>query len=227
LEDELSSPSNKQQVESAGIKAGLYTVIVLALTYTSGTWLFGRAPHTDFVNTLIFWWPLILMWIPGIIAFLFRIFFRDGFGDLGWKIGNVRYWALAIAAPFGMAVFTYAIGYLTGKVSIDANILRGAMFTDKYGYLPAAWLWFTPDSLPVRLSIKLGVEATIGLLPEFIFALGEDLGWRGYLQMRLMQSKLPAPPTMVSCSPCFRPASIPTHCIGYLRPESCPSALMG
>jgi uncharacterized protein len=182
----------------AGIKAFLYSVTVIYLTYAVAAWLFWKAPKTDFTNTLIHWWPLILMWIPGILAMVFRILSGEGFSDVGWKPGKLIYWVLAIIVPFLMATMTYLVGYLNGIVTINASSLRSAMFVDQFGVLPAAWPVFTPDSLLVRLLIKLGVEATFGLLPEFIFALGEELGWRGYLQLRLIQSRLPFP--LILCS---------------------------
>jgi uncharacterized protein len=177
----------------AGIRAFLFSFAVLYFTYYLATWLFWKAPKTDITKSLIFWWPLILMWIPGVLAMLFRVITREGFFDVGWKAGKLTYWILAITVPFLMATMTYLVGYLTGIVSIDAKSLHGAMFIDQYGILPAAWPAFTPDSLFMRLLIKLGVEATFGLLPEFIFAIGEELGWRGYLQLRLIQSRLPFP----------------------------------
>lgn len=183
---------NSQKL-NAGLRAILYSVIVIWFTFYLGGWLFWKVPRTGLTKTLIYWWPLILMWIPGLLAMLFRIIFKEGFFDVGWKIGKPVYWALAFAVPFLMATLTYLMGYIFGIVSFDANSLHGAMFVDQYGVLPATWPMFTPDSLFLRLLIKLGVVATLGMLPEFIFALGEELGWRGYLQLRLLKSNLPIP----------------------------------
>lgn len=184
---------NNRQSLSAVIKAFLYSVIVICLTYYLGDWLFRKASRTELTKTLIFWWPLILMWIPGLLALLFRLIFKEGFSDTGWKFGKPVYWILAITVPFLMATMTYLLGYLTGVVSFDAQSLRGAMFVDQYGILPATWPTFAPDSLFIRFLIKLGVVATFGMLPEFIFAFGEELGWRGYLQSRFIKSNLPFP----------------------------------
>jgi membrane protease YdiL (CAAX protease family) len=181
------------QPKQAGIRAFLYALIAIGFTYYFATWLFWKAPTTLLISSIRWWWPLILMWIPGILSILFRIISREGFRDVGWKPGKAIFWLIAISLPLCMAIFTYLVGYLTGIVSIDPNSLHGPMFVDQFGILPGAWPSFTPDSQIVRLLIKFGVVATLGMIPEFIFAFGEELGWRGYLQIRLVQSRLPLP----------------------------------
>jgi uncharacterized protein len=181
------------QSRQAGIRVILYSMTVIGVTYYLVSWLFWRAPSTPFTNGIKWWWPLILMWIPGTLSFLFRIISREGFRDVGWKPGKPVYWLIAISFPLLMATLTYLVGDVIGKVSIDPNSLHGPMFVDQFGILPSAWPSFTPVSLFARLSIKFGVVASLGMIPEFIFALGEELGWRGYLQTRLVQSRLPFP----------------------------------
>ncbi len=37
----------------------------------------------------------VLMWIPGLLSILFRGVFKEGFGDVGWRVGKVRFWLWA------------------------------------------------------------------------------------------------------------------------------------
>jgi uncharacterized protein len=181
------------QSRQAGIRVLLYSVTVISFTYYFASWLFWKAPQTPLISEIKWWWPLILMWIPGALSFLFRIISREGFRDVGWKPGKSVYWLIAIGLPFLMAIFTYLVGDLSGKVSIDLNSLHGPMFVDQFGILPSSWPSFASESMVVRLLIKFCVVASFGMIPEFIFAIGEELGWRGYLQSRFVQSQLPFP----------------------------------
>lgn len=173
----------------SGVIAVIYSVVVIYFTYFFSTWLFWKAPQTNVINQIKYqWWPLILMWIPGILAFIFRGFTRQGFSDVGWQVGKKSYWFLAVGVPFIAATFTYAVGYFAGKVSINPDIFQETMFVDKFGLLPQAWPVGTLHSFMLRLMLKLILVATIGMIPNFIFALGEELGWRGYLQPHLLRS---------------------------------------
>ena len=46
---------------------------------------------------------LVLMWIPGLVSVLFRVLFREGFGDVGWRVGKIRFWMWAYVAPLALA----------------------------------------------------------------------------------------------------------------------------
>ncbi len=177
----------------AGIKAVFYSIVVCAFTYFFANWLFFKAPRSAVIESVMWWWPLILMWIPGVLAFLFRIFFKEGFRDAGWAVGKMRYWVLAVTVPLMVAVVSYAAAGWFGLAWLDRQSLSGPMFTDRFGILPASWPGFTPDNLTIRFIIKFSVVAVIGFIPEFIFGLGEELGWRGYLQTRLYESRVPFP----------------------------------
>ena len=36
-------------------------------------------------------WVTVLMWIPGLASILFRFVFREGFADVGWRVGRIRF----------------------------------------------------------------------------------------------------------------------------------------
>ena len=48
-------------------------------------------------------WVTVLMWIPGLASILFRFVLREGFADVGWRIGKIRFWAWAYIGPLGLA----------------------------------------------------------------------------------------------------------------------------
>lgn len=92
------------------------------------------------------------MWSPGIAAIISQLLFRGRLRDLGWRLGEVKYLLLGYATPLLYALVIYAAVWVTG--------LGG---------------FRTPS--PIRLLLY----ATIGFIVACIFALGEEIGWRGLL----------------------------------------------
>ena len=63
-------------------------------------------------------WVTVLMWIPGLASILFRFVFREGFADVGWRIGKIRFWAWAYIGPLGLASLSVLVALLLGKVTV-------------------------------------------------------------------------------------------------------------
>lgn len=108
-----------------------------------------------------------LMWIPGLVSLFYRKIKRIGFSDVGWKLGSARFYIGAIAIPLVLALLT--------------NIICSLLEMRSWSVLPAE-----------RLS---------GVLPMILFAigmglvgaLGEELGWRGFLLPKMIESGFPRP----------------------------------
>lgn len=155
----------------------LYVVTVYIL---NGLFLWRFPPHIPKALGL-----LIQTWIPGIISLFFRLFFREGFGDAGWKLGHWRFWLWASVGPLVFSSFTYFCAYLTGSISV-VYLFAQPLYNDLMFTLH--WPDWSTDSVIIGLLLRLCAVGTIGLVENFIYALGEELGWRGYLQTRLVQS---------------------------------------
>ncbi len=124
-------------------------------------------------------WPqstFFLMWIPGIVSILYRLISRCGFKDTGFKIGAFRYWFLAFAVPLFIALIS--------------NILCWGLGVNEF------------TSYPETILKKVGISS-VGMLIAMKFpwwllwgninALGEELGWRGFLIPKLTQVNLKHP----------------------------------
>lgn len=130
-----------------------------------------------------------LMWVPGLCALV--VLRREGrpIGGVGWKLGDWRYATAALLLP-----------PLAHVAAMSALVLLGA------GSLPARLVEVRDGLVHARPGVRLLLGAGARPLPAFLanyslsvlvmalivapinaaFTLGEELGWRGYLQPRLI-----------------------------------------
>lgn len=112
---------------------------------------------------------LIVMMVPGLTALACSFLFRDGFMDLGLNFCKLKPLIIAYAVPAVSSVLMVLV--LTGS-GIDQLTVYGA----KSAFL------------------ALLIKPTLGVAMNFLFAAGEELGWRGYLHTHLREAKVRHPP---------------------------------
>jgi membrane protease YdiL (CAAX protease family) len=125
------------------LSAVFYGLIICAGTLTAGGGLY----------------TLGLMWCPGIAAMATALVFRRNLRGLGWRLGNVRYLAVAYVLPLAYAAVAYVVVWILGL---------GA---------------FSADGLPAGQGLLsfLATNATVGVALSLLPAMGEEIGWRGFL----------------------------------------------
>lgn len=128
-------------------------------------------------------WTLLLMWIPGIAGILMRIWHKEGiFSQLVWNpLKGWKWILLAAFIPFIIEIATIVLA-----VSFDAATLKEGFITVEngeisirgiamlFGASAQPWYAFLPNFI---LSYFAGT-----ILYSVTLAIGEELGWRGYLQ---------------------------------------------
>jgi uncharacterized protein len=111
------------------------------------------------------------MWSPGLAAFATKKIFGENIRDLPWRWGAARYAWLAYLIPIGYALPVYLIVWLTGLGAFNMSILPK---------IAADFGW---QNVPPPLALLLFVvtTATLGMVGKVSRALGEEIGWRGFL----------------------------------------------
>ena len=112
------------------------------------------------------------MWSPGVAAIATKRIFREPIGDLPWRWGGARYAWLAYLIPLAYALPVYLVAWLTP--------LGGFLEPDFLKRTAEGFGWSNfPPSLVLTLFVVL--TGTIGLVAKTSRALGEEIGWRGFL----------------------------------------------
>lgn len=112
------------------------------------------------------------MWSPALAAFLTKRIFGEPIAQLPWRWGGPRYAWLAYLIPFAYALPVYLITWLTplgGFLEPDFLTKTATQF---------GWTDFPPS---VVLVLFVLLTATVGLVGKTSRALGEEIGWRGFL----------------------------------------------
>ena len=111
------------------------------------------------------------MWSPALAAFATKGIFGESIRELPWKWSNARYAWLGYAIPILYTVPIYVIVWLSGLGAFNVAFLQKT--AAEFG-----WKNFPPG---LTLTLFVLITATIGLIPKLSRALGEEIGWRGFL----------------------------------------------
>jgi len=112
------------------------------------------------------------MWSPGLAALATKRLFGEPISELPWKWGGARYAWLAYFIPFACALPVYLVAWLTP--------LGGFLDPEFVGRTAAQFGW--PGLSPVLvLVLFVLITSTVGLVAKTSRALGEEIGWRGFL----------------------------------------------
>jgi membrane protease YdiL (CAAX protease family) len=112
------------------------------------------------------------MWSPALAVLATKRIFRERIEELSWRWGKARYAWLSYLIPIAYTVPVYLIVWLSGLGGFAPAdfIVRTA---EQFG-----WPKF-PPTLTLILFVLL--TASLGLIPKLARALGEEIGWRGFL----------------------------------------------
>ena len=150
-------------------RAGIITYLVCTFALSSIYYaLIIRAGHLSAGHGL---YVLGLMWCPGIAAILTCLIRRRPIASLGWK-WRWRYQGMSYLIPIAYAGVAYAFVWATGLGGVpNPKVLEHAFYSR-----------LSPETSPtVRLIVFVLATGTLGMIPSTLSALGEEIGWRGFL----------------------------------------------
>ncbi len=122
------------------------------------------------------------MWAPGLAAIVTTLLVKkQPFRSLGLaKLGPKRFYLIAWFLPPALTLATLGVTLLAGTGTFDPNL---TMMREALAQAPAG-----TQLPPVEIVVAAQLALALLLAPfiNLIFALGEELGWRGFLLPELM-----------------------------------------
>jgi membrane protease YdiL (CAAX protease family) len=113
-----------------------------------------------------------IMWCPGLAAILTQLIFQRSLRGLGWQAGKPKYWLWSYGLPILYGAVVYGIVWLTGL---------GKLIPFERINQAAEQMNIEVRSPVIFLIVYILGMGTIGVIVNMTSALGEEIGWRGFL----------------------------------------------
>lgn len=171
----------------------LFLLFAFGIAWAFGLWVYLTGglinspelfPNTGITLAL----PLIAlgyMWAPALAHILTRVVTREGWKESGLGLRLEHWWTWA-AAWFLPAILTFLgvlVYFLVFPQHFDAELSGIGQLIQSFEAQTGETM---PFSLWTLVLIQLGLGAFISPFINSFFTFGEEFGWRGYLQPKLM-----------------------------------------
>jgi uncharacterized protein len=113
-----------------------------------------------------------IMWCPALAAYLTCKILKRNIAGLAWQWGNPKYHLWCYLIPMLYALAAYLIIWLTGW---------GGFYNKTFVTQAAQELGWTKLPAGIFIVLFFITEGVIGLFGSMSTALGEEIGWRGFL----------------------------------------------
>ncbi|MFZ0922699.1 MAG: CPBP family intramembrane glutamic endopeptidase, partial [Candidatus Acidiferrales bacterium] len=153
----------------------LSIVVYLVLTFAFSFVFYRLIIHNGSLGAHGGLFVIGLMWSPGAAGLLTRLFFQGNLRGHGWHWGKTKYQFASYWIPLAYAAVVYVPLWLAGFSNFHAPVL--SRFSQRLGHPGLA-----PSLSVVTYFLFI---ATAGMALSCTHALGEELGWRGFLVPQL------------------------------------------
>ncbi len=151
------------------------------LTFLGFVFLFSSVPYALMIHThhigagggLV---VRMVMWCPAAAAFITCWLRRIPLRTLGWNWLPARYEACGYFLPLLYAVPVYALTWI---------FIRDSFVLGEFERTTAASFSLPHSPLLATFALGIPLLATLGVIGSLANALGEEIGWRGFLLPRL------------------------------------------
>ncbi len=126
---------------------------------------------------------LPLVWTPALSSIVARLILREGFSDVSFRFGQgtPAQMVLGVVYPIAVALPAYGFAWITGMAEFAPAAVHPLGFE-------------IPGHTPLERLLVGGIIAlTVAPLMMGFLALGEEIGWRGYMLPRLVEARVPQP----------------------------------
>jgi membrane protease YdiL (CAAX protease family) len=113
-----------------------------------------------------------LMWCPGLSALLTCRLVQKSLSELGWKWGNTKYQVWSYLIPIAYALTAYIGTWVSGY---------GEFYNHEFVKKVAASFGWNQLSPGIVIALYVVLAGTYGMISSSSSALGEEIGWRGFL----------------------------------------------
>jgi uncharacterized protein len=148
----------------------LSIVVYLALTFAFSAVFYRLIIHNGSLGAHGGLYVLALMWSPGVAGLLTRLLFQGNLRGHGWGWDKTRYQLASYLIPLAYAAVVYVPLWIAHFADFQAPII--GRLCQRFGLHASVANYFL-------------LIATVGMAQSCMSALGEELGWRGFLVPQL------------------------------------------